>query len=85
MAVKKPWKLSMVRSLPTQTRRVRPWYDLVDQRQVFMTFGVLDFIHADGADRLQRAMLQAPDDHILDRVTHLVPGSVERLSGFFPR
>src|SRR5438128_7955908 len=30
-------------------------------------------------------MLQAPDDHILDRVTHLVPGSVERLGGFFPR
>ena len=44
--------------------------DLVDQRQVLVAFGVLDFIHADGADRLQRAMLQTPADHILDGVAH---------------
>jgi hypothetical protein len=30
--------------------------DLVDQRQVFMAFGVLDFIDADGVDRAQRPM-----------------------------
>ena len=29
-------------------------------------------------------MLQAPADHILDRVAHLVPGSVESLGGFLP-
>src|SRR6266436_9156944 len=29
-------------------------------------------------------MLQAPADHILDGVAHLVPGSVEGLSGFLP-
>src|ERR1039458_3998967 len=58
--------------------------DLVDQRQVFVTFGVLDFIHTDGADRFQRAMLQAPTDHILDGEAHLFPGSVERLGGFLP-
>ncbi len=62
-----------------------PLVDLVDQRQVFVAFGVLDFIHANGADRLQRAMLQAPMDDILDGVTNLVPGSVEGISGFFPR
>ncbi len=59
--------------------------DLVDQRQVFVAFGVLDFIHADGADRFQRAVLQTPANHIFDRVAHLVPGSMERLGGFLPR
>ena len=59
--------------------------DLVDQRQVLVTLGVLDFIHADGADRFQRAVLQTPANHIFDRVAHLVPGSVERLGGFLPR
>src|ERR1019366_3149127 len=49
-----------------------------------VAFGVLDFIHTNGADRLQRAMLQAPADHILDGVAHLVPGSVERFGGFLP-
>src|SRR6202451_2371962 len=29
-------------------------------------------------------MFQAPADHILDGIAHLVPGSVERLSRFFP-
>jgi hypothetical protein len=51
-----------------------PLVDLVDQGQVFVAFGVLDFIHTNGADRLQGAMLQATADHILDRVAYLVPG-----------
>ncbi len=59
--------------------------DLIDQSQVLVAFGVLDFIHADGADRFQRAVLQTPANHIFDRVAHLVPGSVERLGGFLPR
>src|ERR1700694_3067194 len=84
MTVKKPWKNSMVRSLPTQSKRVSPLVDLVDQGQVFVAFGVLDFIHTNGADRLQGAMLQAPADHILDGVAHLVPGSVERIGSFLP-
>ena len=83
MTVKKPWKDSTVRSLPTHSKRVS-LVDLVDQRQVFVAFGVLDFIHTNGANRLQRAMLQAPTDHILDGVAHLVPGSVEGLGGFLP-
>ncbi len=58
--------------------------DLVDQGQVFVAFGVLDFIHPDGADRFQGAMLQAPADQVLDGVANFVPGSVERLGGFLP-
>src|SRR5216684_1534333 len=61
-----------------------PLVDLVDQGQVFVAFGVLDFIHTNGADRLQCAMFQAPADHILDSVAHLIPGSVERLRRFLP-
>jgi len=61
-----------------------PLVDLVDQCQVPVAFGVLDFIHTDGADRRQRAMRQAPADHIFDGVAHLFPGGVERLGGLLP-
>src|SRR5882672_8238162 len=61
---------------PEQTSE--PMIDLVDQRQVLVTLGVLDFIHADGTDRLQRAMLQAPVDHVFDSIADLIPRSVER-------
>jgi curved DNA-binding protein CbpA len=54
------------------------------QRANAGALGVRDFIHADGADRLQRAMLRTATDHILDGVAHLVPRSVERLGGFLP-
>jgi hypothetical protein len=86
MAVKKLWKDSMVRSLPTQKQAGEPLVDLdlVDQGRVFVAFGVLNFIYTNGADRLQGAMFQASADHILDGVAHLVPGSVERLSRFLP-
>jgi hypothetical protein len=73
-----------VRSLPTHSKTGEPLVDLIDQRQVFVAFGVLDFIHTNGTDLLQRAMFQAPADHILYGVAHLVPGSVERLGGFLP-
>src|SRR6516162_4785269 len=61
-----------------------PLVDLVDQSQVLVAFSVLDFIYPNGTDRLQGAMLQAPADHILDGVAHLVPGSVERFGGLLP-
>ena len=35
-------------------------------------------------DRLQRAVLQAPVDHVFDGVADLVPRSMERLGGFLP-
>jgi hypothetical protein len=74
----------MVRSLPTQSRRVTPmsiWY----QRQIRVAFGVLDFIDADGVDLTERAVLHSPSDDMFDRVEHLVPGSAKALCGFFPR
>jgi hypothetical protein len=61
-----------------------PLVDLVDQGQVFVTFGILDLIHTNGVNRLQGAMLQAPADHIFHGVAHLIPGSVEGLGGFLP-
>ncbi len=84
MRVKNPSKDARVRSFPTQSRRVTLVIDLVDQRQVFVAFGVLDFIHADRPDRRQGAMRQPPADHILDGVAHRVPRRVKRFSGFFP-
>src|SRR2546426_10902489 len=50
-----------------------------------MAFGVLDFIDADGPDGSQRAMLQAPSDHVFNRVTDLVPGSTKGFGCFLPR
>jgi len=42
---------------PEQTRE--SLVDLVNQGQIFVAFGVLHFIHTDGGDRSERAMLQA--------------------------
>ncbi len=58
--------------------------DLIDQRQVLVAFGVLDFIDADGVDLAERPVLQTPGDDMFDGVKDLVPGSAERLGGFFP-
>ena len=57
--VKNSPKVSMVRSLPTQSSRVHA-LDLVDQGQVLVAFAVLDLIHADGADRRELAVLKSP-------------------------
>ena len=59
--------------------------DLVNQGQILVPFGVLNFIYPDGANRLQLAMLQTKLDHVFDCVANLFPGGVERLSSFFPR
>jgi len=59
--------------------------DLVDQGQVLVAFGVLDFIDANGVDLTERAMLQSPGDDMFHRIEHLVPGSAKALCGFFPR
>ena len=42
--------------------------DLVDQRQIFVAFGVLDFVNADGVDLAQRPVLQSPGDDVLDSI-----------------
>src|ERR1039458_8381861 len=58
--------------------------DLVDQGEVFMSFGILDFIDADGSDGGQGAMLQPPVDDALDGVADLIPSGMERLRSFLP-
>src|ERR1700687_2321517 len=67
---------------PEQTRDVE--IDLIDQGQVLVAFGVLDFIDTAGVDLPQRPMLQSPRDDMLDRIKNLFPGSAKRLSRFFP-
>jgi hypothetical protein len=84
MVVKNPWKDSMVRSRPTQSRRVMD-VNLIDQGQVLMAFGALDFIDANGVDLTERAVLQSPGDDMFNRIEYLVPGSAKALCGFFPR
>src|ERR1017187_3129551 len=58
--------------------------DLVDQGEVFVTFGVLDFVDSDGVNLAEHPVLQAPGDHVLNRVEDLVPGSAKRLGRFLP-
>src|SRR5215468_5673813 len=52
--------------------------DLIDQRQVFVAFGVLDFIHADGVDLAQFAVCQSPMDDVFDSIENLIPGSAKK-------
>ena len=68
-------KLATVRSRPIHSRRVHCLFDLVDQRQVFVALGILDLIDADGRDRAQLPVLDAPLHDILDRLADLVPGA----------
>jgi len=81
MAVKNPRKDSMVLSLPTQSRRV----NLIDKGQVFVPFGVLDFVDPDRLDLAENPMLQPEGDDVFDGVENLFPGSAERLGCFLPR
>ena len=45
--------------------------DLVDQGEIFVALGVLDFIDANGVDLAQLAVLQTPGDDMLDSVKNL--------------
>src|SRR5258708_6824228 len=58
--------------------------DLVDEGEVFVTFGVLDFVDSDGVNLAEHPVLQTPGDHVLNRVEDLVPGSAKRLGRFLP-
>jgi len=44
--------------------------DLVDQGE-YLSFGVLDFINSDGVNLAEHPVLQAPGDHVLNRVETL--------------
>jgi hypothetical protein len=47
--------------------------DLVDQGEIFVTSGVLDFVDSDSVNLAEHTVLQAPGDHMLHRVEDLVP------------
>src|SRR5580658_3376801 len=48
--------------LPDPKRARHAEVDLIDQREVLVPFGVLDFIDSDGIDLTERAMLQSERD-----------------------
>ena len=58
--------------------------NLVDQGEVFVSFGVLNFIDADSVDLAERSVFQTPGDNMLDRVEDLVPGGAKGLRRLFP-
>ncbi len=58
--------------------------DLVDQRQILVALGVLDFINTDRVDLAQRAVLQSPGDDVLDRIKNLVPRGAKDLRRLCP-
>ena len=82
MAVKNPRKDSMVLSLPDPKQAGDAEIDLIDQRQVLVPFGVLDFVDADGVDLAEHPVLQPEGDDVFDGVEDLVPGSAERFAPF---
>src|SRR5208283_631759 len=53
--------------LPDPEQAGEPLVDLVNQGQVFVAFGVLDFIHTDGSDRL--VLTIAPGNFLDDHAT----------------
>jgi len=58
--------------------------DLVDEGEIFVTSGVLDFVDSNGVNLAEHPVLQAPGDHVLHRVEDLVPGGAKRLGRFLP-
>ena len=84
MTVKNPRKDSMVLSRPTQKQARDTEIDLINQSQVLVAFGVLDFIDADRIDLAKQPVLQPEGDDVFHRVEDLVPGGVKGLRRFFP-
>jgi hypothetical protein len=58
--------------------------DLIDQGEIVVALGKLEFVDPDGRDRGQGAMLQAPFHNVLYGLANLVPGGTEGLGGFLP-
>jgi hypothetical protein len=84
MAVKNPWKDFDGSLFADPQKAGDADIDLVDQRQVLVALGVLDFVHSDGVDLSQNPVFQAPGDDVFDRVENLLPGSTKRFGSFFP-
>src|SRR5438477_5496118 len=47
--------------------------DLINQRQILVPFGVLNFVHADGIDLAENTVLQPEGDNVFDGVENLFP------------
>ena len=47
--------------------------DLINQRQVLVPFGVLNFVHADGVDLAENTVFQPEGDDVFDGVENLFP------------
>jgi hypothetical protein len=56
---------------PEQTRDSQ--VDLIDQRLIVVSLGVLDFIHADGVDLAEDTVFQPEGDNVFDGVKNLFP------------
>jgi hypothetical protein len=56
---------------PEQTRDSQ--VDLIDQRLIVVSLGVLDFIHADGVDLAEDTAFQPEGDNVFDGVKNLFP------------
>ncbi len=62
------------RSFPSDPEQARDAeIDLINQRQVLVAFGVLDFIDADGIDLAEHPMFQPKGDDVFDGVENLFP------------
>ena len=76
--MKNPWKGFDGSFLANPEQTGDAEVDLIDQGEVLVAFGVLDFIGADGVNLAQRAVLQAPGDNVFDGIKNLFPGSAKR-------
>ena len=70
-------KLSAVRSFADPEEAGAAGFDLIDEGEILVAFGIGDLVDADGVDRPQRAVGQAPFDHILHRVADFIPAGAE--------
>ncbi|SAL08109.1 hypothetical protein AWB81_08603 [Caballeronia arationis] len=67
---------------PEQSRA--PGLDLVDKREVFVSFPILDLIDAKGADRSEFPVIQSPLDDPFHGIEDFLPAGSEAQCGFFP-
>jgi hypothetical protein len=58
--------------------------DLIDQRHVFVPFGVGDLIDSDGGDILQITMFETEINDLFHRTADGVPFGMEAGGGFLP-
>jgi hypothetical protein len=59
--------------------------NLIHQGRIFVPFGILNLVHANGTNRRQDSMLQPKGDQIGHRIMNFIPGGAKRFGGLFPR